>query len=172
MKKDKSRFGHLRLPIFLIVLGLFGLVNMVLFFGQEFGRGTEKKELEELKAKLDHLKHEADNLESSIRSAEKSVKTAKTLVHQCKANIAGFESQAVDGSLPPEIYSQYTLTVDNCKTQVRNSNNLVSSYNSLYEQYDQVIQAHNTLVPQTNELAKSLGTRYYFIPVPSLRRAH
>jgi len=171
MKKDRSSLGHSRLPIFLIVLGLFGLVNMALYFGQDFGRGTEKKELEELKAKLDQLKHEADTIEPNIRSAEKRVKTAKTLVNQCKANIAEFESQAVDGSLPPEVYSQYALTVDNCNTPVRDSNSLVSSYNSLYDQYDQVIQAHNTLVPRTNELAKSLGTRYYIIPVPSLRRA-
>lgn len=171
MEKDKKSLGHSRVPAFLIVLVLFGIVNIALYAGQELGRGPEKKELEEITTKLDQLKRQANTIEPNIRSAQEKVNAAKTLVNQCKARIAEFESQAVNGSLPSEIYSQYTLEVDNCNTQIRNSNNLISSYNSLYEQYDQVIQSHNTLVPRANELTKSLGTNRYIILGPSLRRA-
>lgn len=172
MNKDRSGLRPSRLTVSLITLGLFGLLNIALYVGQEFGQDTEKKELEDLKTKLTQLKHEADILELNISTTEERLKSVKTLVSQCKAGIAEFESQAVDDSLPPEIYSQYTLAIENCNTQVRNSNTLTSNYNSLYDQYNQVIQAHNALVPRANELTKSLGSRYYLIPVPSLRRVH
>lgn len=168
MKRYKSSLGYLRIPAFLITLVLFALINLVLFIGQEFGRDAEKKELEELNTKLAQLKQEVETLELNISFTEEKLKEADTFVNQCKAGIVEFESQAVNGALPSQIYTQYTLAVDNCNAQVRNSNNLINSYNTLYEQYDRVIQTHNVLVTRANELAKSLGTKYYIVP----RRFH
>jgi len=44
MRKDKSSLGYSQLSGLLLFLGLLGGGNILLYLGQEFGRGAEKKE--------------------------------------------------------------------------------------------------------------------------------
>jgi len=170
MDQNKRNLQHARLIVFLIILGTFGVMNVAFYSSQELGNSAERNDFENLKVKLSELKSEVDTIEPKVHSAEERLKAAQVIVNQCKSRIDQFESQAIAGSLPSSIYSQYTLAIESCNAHVKDSNNLVSEYNSLYNEYDRLISLHNTLVLQTNELAKSLGNKSYIIPVPFLRR--
>jgi DNA repair exonuclease SbcCD ATPase subunit len=155
--------GFLKILFFLVV---FGIGNAVLYFWPEIFNQKETEEFKNINNQMEQLKSRTGELKERLNLLEPELAESNSAVENCKAEVNKFEYQANDGTLTPDVYSQYEETRTGCNRNVDRHNSLVTEYQPVYDEYKQSFEEYNNLVPRQNELAKTVGTRHILIPIP------
>jgi len=140
MNKAKSVLG---------VLLIYGLLNLILWGGQELYYRDDTKEINRIEYFL-----ELEEIE--IKSLEKKIETQSFELDQRKVELDNFERQNF---------------IDSYNSHVGAYNLLLATYKNNLDNYDYKLTQYNDKINKVNELIKKSGSRWYLIPIPMLSKS-
>jgi SMC interacting uncharacterized protein involved in chromosome segregation len=163
LQRLNSYAGFLKILFFFVV---FGIGNTVLYFWPEIFNQKETEDFKNINNRMEQLKSRTGELKERLNLLEPELAESNSAVENCKAEVNKFEYQANDGTLTPDVYSQYEDTRRGCNRNIDRYNILITKFQPVYDEYKQAFEKYNNLVPRQNELARAVGTRHILIPIP------
>jgi peptidoglycan hydrolase CwlO-like protein len=129
---------------------LFGVINLVLWSGQELYHRKDTEQIKEIENWLDSESVKIKNRESQLGSLESQISSLEDFLDSYKHRIDLGEKHLAD---------TYNI-------KVYEFNNLLNQYNSQFSEYEENMDSYNLKVDEVNDLIKNSGTRWYIIPIP------
>jgi len=129
---------------FAILILVFGVINGVLWVGQELYYGADTKKINEIETFLKNEKLTVNTIETALSVEETQLDQKDNLLNSYKSfgNTEEYNNGVYEYN---NLLQKYQLDLDNYKTK---------------------ITAYNLKVDEVNALIKKSGTRWYLIPIP------
>lgn len=124
----------------LLIVIVYGVINLVLVGGQEIIHHGDKVNLDKIEAELNNQKKDIERMELEIKA---------------KLNFLDMTKKQIDS----------TTNVVEHNRLVDKYNLELPSYNSLNKQYSQKIDEYNMKVNEANNLSKEIGSTWYVVPI-------
>lgn len=150
----------------LITLLLFGVVNGILYAGQEVWRAGDKRAFEALKREMDGREHELQIMKVEIGSLRDRIEMAKSRITELQAEARQTEARYAQSGAPSDAYRRYKAVIAEHNRLANEVNPLAKRYNALIDTHNSKVDAYNRDVPRFNELADRAFSRWYIIPIP------
>lgn len=145
---------------------VFGLINGVLYVGQNWAKSDDRARLEQLKQRLASEESAIRAMETSLQTEERTLDGLSSSIASSAARIEYLERQYPYG-IPSSVYSSYSLAIDNHNLLVADYNARIEGYQPAFSRYESAIVRYNQLVEEANAAAKKAGAgNFYIIPVP------
>lgn len=129
----------------LVILALtFGILNLILWGGQEIYHSGDRRQIKEIEILLDGEKREIANLEKKIEADEANLKQTNDKLNHLKSI----------GSI-----DEYNAGVDEFNLFLEWHRQDITNYKNR-------LAAYNVKVDEVNVLIQKSGSRFYIIPVP------
>lgn len=138
--------GWLRGLVLLVVL--YGVGNLMLVGGQKLWHHDDQVKLDNIKTSLASENTKINNLEAELKTLEIKIKRSESYINNVGQNS-----------------NDYNSLVDEHNAKIAN-------YNVIYNEYKRGIDQYNLHVNEANELAKSIGSTWYVVPIPGGKRVH
>lgn len=123
---------------------IFGVINLVLWGGQELYYRKDTQEINRIEKLLDQEKIEITKLQSRINSLS-------TEIDSKQAELDRYEN---------------TGMIDSYNTGVDSYNSLLDEYKSKVDVYNDKLIEYNRNIEQVNILIQKSSSRWYLIPIP------
>ncbi len=153
-----------RIPVILIWLAVLGILNGVLYVGQEAysRRAVANVDSFERQMNIRWSSFLAD--EARRRQLKAEIDSLRTKTRRLASDIEAIEKQHPDG-IPARIYSHYSSLVDEHNGIVRRLNARIGTFNGMIRGWNAQVDAYNEDVARFNQLVSSVPTsRWYLLP--------
>lgn len=142
--KISTKLKGWALSIVAIII-VYGLINLLLLGGQSAFKSEDEKRFESLKSQIESEKALLDSQDARITSEENDLLQLKQRMDSYKAfgNVG-----------------EYNHLVDQYNVQL-------ASYTADIDNYNSKLPAFNSKVEEANNLAKSVGSTWYLVPIPT-----
>lgn len=149
MKAKENNSGGGIPPFIMSILSLiimFGVLNGVIYGGQEIYYWNDVKKCELMEVELKDLEIEVNKIEDFINFRKTKVDRINQLEKEIKQGLS-------------KDYTKYKQMIDEY-----NSN--MSRYKKSMDEYDNLIVKYNKITREYNDLAKSAYSRWWLLPIP------
>jgi len=147
------------LRVILLLVVVFGIGNLVLYYGQEYYHSNEIEQCKRLDSELTRIKGEIEECGRKIAISGNVLDAKKSVIGELLQKLRS-----------PNVYYSNKRTYDSDRLRYEN---LLSTYNAEVGPHNALISSHKTLianystkVEEYNKIAKTAYSRWYIIPVP------
>jgi hypothetical protein len=157
-----GKTGRMVLSI-VVILVLYGVVNLVLVGGQTLLHKDDNERMEVLKGDMTEMEGLKEVTEAWLNDREYELNELMTESEELGAYIDQMEIEFPDG-IPEDLYGEYIDAIDEYNVVVEEMASLNAEFEDEQGLYEEQLDAYNAAVEEYNELAEEAGSMWVLIP--------
>jgi len=161
----------MRVPGIVVWVGLFMVLNGLLWVAQTGRNWGENRALEERKESLENEQAALGRQLAALDARFSSLEGELAGVEACSAKVEEYEAKGTNGRIPQHLYAAYEATFDACKARSAALVVAGESYDADVERHNRDVDEHNVRVDAYNVDAKRVGSTWVLVPGKLGRRA-
>jgi uncharacterized protein YoxC len=163
--------GSARVTGFISLVAVYGIVNLVLYGGQEMYHASDKRAYEALSQVMEQRKADIQGKRSQIQALEASIEERGSQIDRLKAELRSIEQQYGSIGAPTSVYVRYEGMIAEVNGLIKQIKPMIERHSQLVDSFNAEVDGYNNQIPQLNDLSHRAFDRWILIPIPLGRHA-